>query len=362
LWGFTYLRWWLYRKILALSPMAMLAGTPLLPPYLRMLGAKVGRHCHLVSAKMDLPLFLEIGEGVSIGYGVQLHPFEVENGWLRLAPIHIGQDAFLGTNCVVLAGAWIGNNASIAEQTLVSQDQVIPTNEHWSGSPSKRQNATPPLLNFLAAKADGRPWPISVLIGYVTGTIFLTLLSGLMIVPSTILVAYVALRFGTPWGIASTLLSGPIFVFATCTLVLLGKRAIMPSVKPGVYSVRSGFGVRKWLNDQLMAMSLGLTNTLYATLYLTPFLRLLGARIGRWSEVSTVGNLDPDMLVVGHESFVADIAIIAPAVFHQGGVALAPSVVGDRSFVGNGALVPISTQLGDNCLIGVYSVPPAQQV
>jgi len=362
LWGFTYLRWWLYRKILALSPMAILAGTPLLPPYLRMLGAKVGRHCHLVSAKMDLPLFLEIGEGVSIGYGVQLHPFEVESGWLRLAPIHIGQDAFLGTNCVVLAGAWIGNNASIAEQTLVPQDQIIPTNEHWSGSPSKRQNATPPLLNFLAAKADGRPWPISVLIGYVTGTVFLTFLSGFMIVPSTVLVGYVALRFGMYWGIASTLLSGPLFVFMTCTLVLLSKRAVMPSVKPGVYSVRSGFGVRKWLNDQMMAMSLGLTNTLYATLYLTPFLRLLGARIGRWSEVSTVGNLDPDMLVVGHESFVADIAVIAPAVFHQGGVALAPSVVGDRSFVGNGALVPISTQLGDNCLIGVYSLPPAQQV
>lgn len=362
LWGFTYLRWWLYRKILALSPMAMLAGTPLLPPYLRLLGAKVGRHCHLVSAKLDLPLFLEIGEGVSIGYGVQLHPFEVENGWLRLAPIHIGQDAFLGTNCVVLAGAWIGSNASIAEQTLVAQDQVIPTNEHWSGSPSKRQKTPPPLLNFLAAKADGRPWPISVLIGYVVGTVFLTLLSGLMIVPGTVLVAYVAIRFGLYWGIASTLLSGPIFVFATCTLVLLGKRTIMPGVKPGIYSVRSGFGVRKWLNDQLMAMSLGMTNTLYATLYLTPFLRLLGARIGRWSEVSTVGNLDPDMLVVGHESFVADIAVIAPAVFHHGCVALAPSVVGDRSFVGNGALIPISTQLGDNCLIGVYSVPPAQQV
>jgi non-ribosomal peptide synthetase-like protein len=362
LWGFTYLRWWLYRRIVALSPMGMLAGTPLLPPYLRMLGARVGRHCHLVSARLELPPFLEIGEGVSIGYGVQLHPFEVENGWLRIAPIHIGQDAFLGTNCVVLAGAWIGSNASIAEQTLVPQDQVIPTNEHWSGSPSKRQKSTPPLLTFLAAKADGRPWPISVLIGYMVGTIFLTLLSAFMVVPSVVLVGYVAIRFGIYWAIASALLSGPIFVFMTCTLVLLGKRMIMPSVKPGVYSIRSGFGVRKWLNDQMMAMSLGLTNTLYATLYLTPFLRLLGARIGRWSEVSTVGNLDPDMLVVGHESFVADIAVIAPAIFHHGCVALAPSVVGDRSFVGNGALIPISTQLGDNCLIGVYSLPPSQQV
>jgi non-ribosomal peptide synthetase-like protein len=362
LWGITYLRWWLYRKILALSPVALLAGTPLFPPYLRLLGAKVGRHCHIVSAKLDLPMFLEIGEGVSMGYGVQLHPFEVGNGWLRIAPIHIGQDAFLGTNCVVLAGAWIGSNASIAEQTLVPQDQVIPTNEHWSGSPSKRQQATPPILNFLAAKADGRPWPISVLFGYVFGTTLLTLLGGLMIVPSVVLVGYVAIFFGPLWGAASTLLSGPLFVFVTCSLVLLGKRIVMPSVRPGVYSVRSGFGVRKWLNDQMMAMSLGLTNTLYATLYLTPFLRALGARIGRWSEVSTVGNLDPDMLVVGHESFVADIAVVGPAVFHQGGVALAPAEVGDRSFVGNGALLPISTRLGDNCLIGVYSLPPSQQV
>ena len=59
---------------------------------------------------------------------------------------------------------------------------------------------------------------------------------------------------------------------------------------------------------------------------------------------------------------MADIAVIAPAVFHYGSVALAPSIVGDRSFVGNGALIPISTQIGENCLLGVYSVPPSQQV
>ena len=111
-----------------------------------------------------------------------------------------------------------------------------------------------------------------------------------------------------------------------------------------------------------MGISLSFTNSLYATLYLVPFLRLLGARIGRWAEISTVGYLDPDLLDIGNESFVADIAVIAPAVFHYGSVALAPSIVGDRSFVGNGALIPISTQIGENCLLGVYSVPPSQQV
>ncbi|GAC1365478.1 MAG: non-ribosomal peptide synthetase [Ktedonobacteraceae bacterium] len=362
LWGATYVRWWLYRRILALAPLFIFAGTPLLPPYLRLLGARVGRHCHLGASKFGLPMFLEIGEGVSMGYGVQLQPYEVHSGWLRLGPIHIGRNSFIATNGVVLAGAWIGSNVSIAEQTLVPQDHVISTNEHWSGSPAKRQQGPPALLNFIAARADGRPWPFSVLLGFASGVALLALFTAFTAVPSFILISVTTQRAGILWGIASTALAGPLFVLTTCLLAIVGKRLVLPRVQAGIYSVRSGFGVRKWLNDQLMAMSLSFTNTLYSTLYLAPFLRLLGARIGRWAEVSTVAHIDPTMLVIGNESFVADIAVIAPAVFHYGSVALAPSTIGNRSFVGNGALVPLATQLGDNCLLGVYSVPPAQQV
>lgn len=362
LWGVTYLRWWLYRKMLALSPIPLLSGSPLLPPYLRLLGARVGRHCHLATSKFSLPMFIEIGEGVSIGYGAQLQPFEVTGGWLRLAPIRIGRDSFLGTNSVILAGAKIGSNASIAEQSLVSQDQAIPANEHWSGSPSKRLKGTSALLQAMTNKADGRRWPIFVLVGYIVGAGLLVLLSVLTVVPSVVFVDEVIVHAGFLWGMASILLAGPLFVFVTCALVLVGKRAVMPSVQPGIYPLRSWFGLRKWLSDQIMALSLGLTNTLYATLYLLPFLRLLGARIGKWSEVSTIAHVDPNMITLGNESFVADMAVIGPAMFHHGCIALAPAEVGQRSFVGNGALIPISTHIGDNSLIGVYSVPPARKV
>ena len=165
------------------------------------------------------------------------------------------------------------------------------------------------------------------------------LLTTLMVVPSAVLVGLVTIDTGLGWGLASTVVAGPLFVLSVCALILLSKRLVLPRVEPGIYALRSGFGVRKWLSDQILALSLGLTNTLYATLYLVPFLRLLGTRIGRWSEISTVGHLDPDMLTLGDESFVADIAVVGPAVFHRGQVALAPVEVGCRSFVGNGALV-----------------------
>ncbi len=362
LWGATYLRWWLYRKLLALSPVGLLTGSPWLPPYLRLLGARVGRDCHFASGLVNLPMFLEIEDGVSIGYGVQLQPYTVESGWLRVAPIHIGRGAFVGTNSVVLAGAQIGSGAMIAEQSLVPADQVIPSNQPWGGSPIKRWASTPTMLNNMAARADHRRWSTSVVAGFLAGTVLLLLLPLLMMLPSIALVDVVTVYAGLRWGLVSTMVAGPLFVGTVCALVLVSKRLVMPTAEPGIYFVRSDFGVRKWLSDQIMALSLGLTNTLYATLYLVPFLRLLGARIGRRSEVSTVGHLDPDMLTLGDESFVADIAVVGPAIFHHRQVALAPVQVGCRSFVGNGALVPCNVSMGDNSLLGVHSVPTGHRI
>ncbi len=65
-----------------------------------------------------MPMLVDIGEGVSIGYGAQLQTFIVEDSWLRLAPIRVGYGTFLGTNSVVLAGAEIGSDACVAEQSL----------------------------------------------------------------------------------------------------------------------------------------------------------------------------------------------------------------------------------------------------
>ena len=67
-----------------------------------------------------------------------------------------------------------------------------------------------------------------------------------------------------------------------------------------------------------MSLSLTVTNTLYGTLYAISWLRALGARIGPRSEVSTVSNIDPGLLTLGSETFVADIASLGAATFYYG--------------------------------------------
>ena len=126
----------------------------------------------------------------------------------------------------------------------------------------------------------------------------------------------------------ATPVAGLVFVLTVCAAVAAGKRAALPRVSPGIYEAHSAFGLRKWLADKLMIMSLALTNSLYATLYALPWLRLLGAKIGPRSEVSTVSNIDPDLLRLGAESFVADLAVVGAARHFHGLIALGEAEVG----------------------------------
>ncbi|AGA28101.1 Pls/PosA family non-ribosomal peptide synthetase [Singulisphaera acidiphila] len=360
LWGWYYCRWWLVRKLLELAPLDLLAGTPLLPAYARLLGARIGKDCQIATSLLMLPDLIEIGEGASIGYAVALEPFLVEDGWLHLAPIRIGAGAFIGTNSVVMLGSRIEAGARVAEQSLVARDQTIPADASWAGSPSSAGSSDPQLdaLESLPAPA---PWSPALLAGFLVGSLVLELLPVLLLAPGLALLYY-DLGDYEHWlhGVSATPLAGLVYVLTTCVAVAVGKRLVMPRARPGVYALRSWFGLRKWFSDRLMELSLGSTNSLYATLFTSSWLRALGAKVGPRAEISTVSNIDPDLLVVGAESFVADLAVIGAARYHRGRVVLGTTELGPRSFVGNAALVPGAAFLPHDSLIGVQSVPPAE--
>src|ERR1041384_5265400 len=97
----------------------------------------------------------------------------------------------------------------------------------------------------------------------------------------------------------------------------------------------------------------------YATIYLPPLLRLFGAKIGRNAEISTVMHISPDLLEVGEGSFLADACVVGGKRLHNGLIEVRRNKIGARSFIVNSALVPGGVDIGDDCLIGVQSSPPA---
>ena len=47
----------------------------------------------------------------------------------------VGNNVFIGTNCIVLKGVSIGNNSIVGAGSVVTKN--IPANELWAGNPAK---------------------------------------------------------------------------------------------------------------------------------------------------------------------------------------------------------------------------------
>jgi non-ribosomal peptide synthetase-like protein len=140
--------------------------------------------------------------------------------------------------------------------------------------------------------------------------------------------------------------------------VVLVKWLLVQRVKPGTYRVHGSFYIRNWLVEQLYSLSLDLTAQLRATLYLAPWFKALGAKLGRNVELSTAATPTPDLLTIEEGATIADEVDLGPSRVENGWMTVAPTKIGKRAFVGNSAVVPAGTTIGENSLLGVLTIPP----
>ncbi len=360
LWGSFYVRWWLARKLMMLAPLGILSGSPLLASYARLLGAKIGSGCYLGTIQMSFFDMLEIGDGSSIGYNTQITGFKLERGMLRVGPIKMGRDCFVGNNSVVQPDTVIGESGKLGDQSLLPAGAAIPAGESWSGSPAQADAVSDPAKAWLHDLSPASVKPRRA--AFLLGALVQILVPILAMTPGVLFLWRLTLSGSGWWFLAGALPASLMFVIALCLLIAAGKTLLVPSVRPGTYRLDSSLYLRKWLADKLVESSLALVNSLYATLYLPPFLRLLGARIGKRVEVSTASNITPDLLTIRDESFVADMAFVGTGHIYRGHMQLGATTIGYRSFVGNAALLPAGRDLPDNTLLGVMSVPPCGEM
>ena len=130
LWGFYYFRFWLARAVMRAAPVRHLTGTPFLPLYYRLMGARIGRNVFLGSQLVIAFDVLTIGDDSSIGMESGLDASSVEGGMLRIAPIRIGKRcmvgnrAFLGCDTVMEDGSGLGNLSMLPDSTTIPAGQL----------------------------------------------------------------------------------------------------------------------------------------------------------------------------------------------------------------------------------------------
>ena len=83
LWGFYYFRWWLSQRLLSLTNGKLLQSSPLMPLYLKALGAKIGRDVQISDIEIGAVDLVSIGSNASLGAKLKFQTLELrEMNWL----------------------------------------------------------------------------------------------------------------------------------------------------------------------------------------------------------------------------------------------------------------------------------------
>lgn len=372
LWGFTHFRWWLADRLHQIAPAYLLSGSSLYNSYLRVMGAEIGSDVVIGSVTIRQPHLLRIGDGASVGSNVNLENVCVEAGELIVGRIEIGREAYVGSYVVLEGDTAIADYGRIEGLAALSRGTRIGAWEIWDGSPAKF------VRHMLPAERPLRPTVtrlrrIGESVFFSVGAALTSVLFFLPIFPAFALIdtlegSVLAPSLETHGYLLSVLQYAVLAVPASAALVIgtaliaaAIRWLVLPRLSKGRWPVHSNVYCRKWLANQVQVASLHVLHGVYATVYAPWWYRLLGAKIGKGAEISTAMGVVPDMLTLGDETFIADAVMLGDEQVDAGWMSLDYTVVGRRSFVGNGAYVPDGTTLPPDVLIGVQSKAPESQ-
>lgn len=364
LWGAYYFRWWLSQRLLTLVHLKWFQDTPVMRWFLRLLGAKIGHDALIGEVEAGAFDLVTIGNGATVGSRSHLANAEVIGNELVIGHVTIGDNAMVGTSCVIGHDCVIGHGAELEDLTALPAGAHVGANEHWDGSPARHigmiDQTTQPLPPPIT---PGRRITLSAL--YVLALLVLPPVSLMPIFPAFYLFDQLADGFEKTLGFGYMkvlpLLAWPTamaLVVITVGLIAAVRWIVLPSVKPGLYSVHSGFYFRKWVVALCTELTLETLSSLYATVYMRAWYRLMGAKIGKGSEISTNLSGRYDLIEIGDKCFIADEVVLGDETIRRGWMTLEPVRTGSRVFVGNEAVVPPGADIPSGSLIGIKSKPP----
>ncbi|WP_283614331.1 Pls/PosA family non-ribosomal peptide synthetase [Mycolicibacterium poriferae] len=352
--GGVHLRVWLAERLAEASGAQNMAGAPWLVYYARALGNKVGQGVDLHSAP-PVTGMLTLGHRCSIEPEVDLTGYWIDGDAFHVGPVTVGNDATVGARTTLLPGAVVGKNADVAPGSGVVGK--VKNGQYWKGSPAIK-----------SGKAK-HPWPdhrppralhwvaVYGLTSMLLGALPLAALAvGLAVigwaVRDTASVAD-AVPAAMLWAAPATLAA----VLSYAALTVLGVRLLSVGLQEGYHPVRSRSGWQLWATERLMDAARNYLFPIYAGLLTPWWLRLLGAEVGRGTEISTA-LLVPKFTVVEDGAFLADDTMVGSYELGGGWIHVARATVGKRAFLGNSGITQPGRRVPDDGLVAVLSATP----
>ena len=352
--GPEHMRVWLAERLADASGAENLAGAPWLVYYARALGNRVGKGVDLHSAP-PVTGMLRLGHRSSIEPEVDLTGHWIDGDDFHVGPISVGNDATVGARTTLFPGAVVGKNADVAPGSGVRGK--VKNGQYWKGSPAvKSGKARHPWPEHRPPRAA--QWLViygvtSVLLGALPLVSLGVGLAVLIWPARNTPTLGSAITVAAPWIPVATLAAMACYALLTVVKV----RVLAIGLREGYHPVRSRIGWQLWATERLMDAARNYLFPIYASLLTPWWLRLLGAKVGRNTEISTA-LLTPKFTVIEDGAFLADDTMVASYELGGGWIHAAKATVGKRAFLGNSGITQPGRRVPDDGLVAVLSAAP----
>jgi non-ribosomal peptide synthetase-like protein len=348
-------RVWFVARLADLLHMEHHGGTPWARTVARVIGAKVGPGARLGTIPSSAGL-VRIGPGATLEVDVDVSGWWIDGSELIVGKVDIGAGARIGTRALLMPGVTIGAGAEVEPGSVVTCD--VPPGERWAGTPAHvvgragehwPADESPPI-------ARARLWRLA----YAGGLTFMSLMSLVSLAPGLLIFWALGVDFTNVRSAGIALLVGApllalIFTLTDGLIAALVVRWLGRYLRPGWHSDGRTLWAA-WMSGELLGGTRKALFPLYSSLYTRPWLRIMGIKVGRRSEVSTAIGLSP-LVTLGHTDFLADDVVFNTGRSRGGWLHLAPITLDEGVFLGNGALIDGPRHFGRGSLLGVQSMP-----
>lgn len=354
LWGDFHRRWWLVDRLLAVSGVGLLAGTPVLPWYLRLLGARIGPGVHLDTVRFGAFDLLTIGAGSAVGIDADLRGWTISHGVLRIGAVTVGERVFVGARAVLGRDVVVGDDCAVDDQTHLPDGTRLLAGQRRAGAPAVPADVPVPARQAQVSAARRLAFGVA----HVLAAYLLQVVCALPLLTGAVLLRALAPSLGVWSAAGATVAALPLLLVGALALLAVARRQLAGEFYEDTYPVHSGAYLRKWLSEQLMRGVAAAFAPLYGTLFAPWALRLFGTQVAAGAEVERVRLLPPETADVGAGARLAADALVGPRRSFGGTFTARPHRVGRHAEMGDRALLPVGTSLGDGSRLDPGAVPP----
>lgn len=359
--GWTHVRVWAAERFLHFLRLDQVCGSSFSRTFHRLMGNRVGARCHLACLPPVSGL-ATIGDDVTIEYEADLSGYWIEGDIVHIGTVTVADGARIGTRSILSPGVEVGAHAEVLPGSHV--DRNIRAGELWGGSPIRYEGDAGASWPPPQGRTSGRDvWRRGkVMLAESVGLAIITFLPALAVVPGAVIVLPQVIHLRQFEKVALVLaawapLASVLIVLTWLASVIILVRVLATWIRPGYFPEDSAAGRAVWLTQTLLRRTLASAYPLYASVATPWFLRLLGARVGRDTEVSTIETI-PHLTWLQDRTFIADHALVTSTRHRQGWVHIGTVVIGEGTFIGNSAIVGPDIDLPPDALVAVLSTSP----